>query len=157
MKKSELLFIAILVPLDAIMLLFAALATYYVRYRTDVERLLPEGYEIDLNVFLIAAGISIPLFLIIFALAGLYNTRSRRSGLDEFVNIFFAVSSGFMGIIILIFIEKELFISSRFIVIGSWIASIIFMTIGRLVIRYAQEFFYRCFRRSSKLGIGVVT
>ncbi len=148
MKRSELLFTALLVPLDALMLLLSAIITYDIRFRTTIEKLFPEGYQITFYEFLIATGIIIPLFLIIFAFAGLYNTHLRRNSFDEFGKIFLAISSGFMGIIVFIFLQKELFLSSRFLVLGSWATALLFITIGRALARGVQEFLYR-------YGIGV--
>jgi FlaA1/EpsC-like NDP-sugar epimerase len=126
-----------------LMLFFAALIAYDIRYRTQIERLFPEGYQINFKDFLFALTVMIPVFIIVFALAGLYNTKVRRTGIDEIGKIFLAISSGFMGIIVLIFFKKELFLSSRFIVLGSWVATIITVSVGRLITRQFQKFLYK--------------
>lgn len=148
MKRSELLFIAILVPLDIAMIFSAAMLTYYVRFNTGFSELRPEGHIIDFTLFWKVVLFLLPLFLVIFALNGLYNTKELRSNIDEIFSVFLSVSTAFIAIIALIFLRRELFLSSRFIVLGSLASSVIFVSIGRIITNEFQRFLYR-------YGIGV--
>ncbi|PIY78681.1 MAG: hypothetical protein COY82_01190, partial [Parcubacteria group bacterium CG_4_10_14_0_8_um_filter_35_7] len=158
-KKSELFFSAILVPLDFLMIVLAGLAAYFLRFQSLLVEIRPIIYEIPfkeyLGIVLILAGI----WLVIFALSGLYAIGSRRF-IDEVSQIFLACSAGVMLIIIIIFLRRELFssrfiilagrelFSSRFIILAAWILSIIFVLLGRLIIRAIQYYLL-------KKGVGV--
>lgn len=145
-KKSELFFSAILVPLDFLMIVLAGLAAYFLRFQSLLVEIRPIIYEIPfkeyLGIVLILAGI----WLVIFALSGLYAIGSRRF-IDEASQVFLACSAGVMLVIIIIFLRRELF-SSRFIVLAAWILSIIFVLLGRLIIRAIQYYLL-------KKGVGV--
>ncbi|MEA2088666.1 MAG: sugar transferase [Patescibacteria group bacterium] len=147
MKKSELVFTAILVPVDFIMLILAALAAYFLRFTPFIKEMRPVIFDLSFQyyfniVFFIALS-----WMIIFAFSGLYSTKPIRRFIDEFYKIFSACSGGVMLILVVIFASRELF-SSRFIVLAGWIFSIIFVFIGRFFIRLIRQYFF-------KKGIGV--
>jgi exopolysaccharide biosynthesis polyprenyl glycosylphosphotransferase len=141
MKKIELFFTAMLVPLDFLMLLVAALLAYFLRFESVVTELRPVIYELPFGeyfggVILIALG-----WLVIFALAGLYQIKRRKVS-NEFVRIFLACSTGILAVIVLIFFQRELF-SSRFLVLAAWGLTILLITLERFIIRYVQHALYR--------------
>ncbi|MBU1146302.1 sugar transferase [Patescibacteria group bacterium] len=141
LKKSELIFSVILVPLDFIMLIVAALAAYFLRFQT-LASLSPVIYEMPFWNFLnIAASMGL-IWLVIFALSGLYTIGGTRRILDELTKIFVACSAGLAAIIVLIFFNRDLF-SSRFIILAAWIFAIVFVSFGRLAIRFVQRAFFR--------------
>ncbi len=146
MKRSELVFSAILIPLDFLMLLAAASFAYYLRFRTITD-IRPVLYELPFGGFLKLAVIVSLIWLGVFALSGLYSMRSTRRAIDEIAKIFFACSTGVLLIIVLVFFSRELF-SSRFVILSGWILSILFVSIGRIVVRSIQHFVFR-------KGIGV--
>lgn len=146
MKKSELIFSALMVPVDFLMLVTASLAAYFLRFQTLAE-VRPVIYEIPFSWYFNIVLIISFFWLIIFALSGLYAIAPNRRLTDEFAKIFLACSTGIMLVIIFIFFKREFF-SSRFIILAAWIASIIFVFLGRLIIRNIQKFLY-------KSGVGV--
>jgi exopolysaccharide biosynthesis polyprenyl glycosylphosphotransferase len=141
LKKSELIFSAILVPLDFLMLIAAALAAYFLRFATLAE-LRPIIYEMPFGEFLNIAATTGLIWLLIFALSGLYTIGGTRRILDELAKIFLACSAGLGVIIILIFFERDLF-SSRFIILAAWVLAIIFVSFGRLATRFIQRALFR--------------
>ena len=146
MKKSELIFSAILVPLDFLMLLGAALAAYFLRFSalTDIRPVILEWpFREYLNIALIVALV----WLVIFALAGLYAITGTRRLIDELAKVFLACSTGIMAVIIFVFFKREL-LTSRFIVLAVWGLSIIAVGLGRLLARAVQHLLF-------KKGIGV--
>ncbi|MDD4332795.1 MAG: sugar transferase [Patescibacteria group bacterium] len=140
MKKSELFFSFLLVPLDYIMLVVAGIFAYYIRFAkliTDFRPViftnnLPFGVYLNI-VFFVAF-----IWLIVFALAGLYNIKTSRKLIKEIYRVVLACSTGLMVIVILIFIRRELF-DSRFIVLAAWILSIFFVSFGRILVRALQR------------------
>ncbi len=141
MKKSELIFTALLLPMDFIMILSAAILAYFIRFTGTVVELRPILFDLPFKKFLILLLIITPLFLIIFSLLGLYNIKKRRV-IDDIYGSFVGVSTGIVGITIYIFLRAESF-SSRFIVIASWILAIFLVIIGRFLIRYIQRKLYK--------------
>jgi exopolysaccharide biosynthesis polyprenyl glycosylphosphotransferase len=141
MKRIQLFFSAMLVPLDFVMLLGAAVMAYFLRFESAVTEIRPVIYELPFREYF-GASILIALgWLVIFAFAGLYDIKRRKVS-NEIIRIFFACSTGILAIIVLIFFQRELF-SSRFLVIAVWILSILFISLARMIIRYVQHALYR--------------
>lgn len=138
MKRIELLFSAILVPVDYLMIVLAGLSAHALRFQTSVTDIRPVFDELSLSVFLPALLLGALGWLLIFALSGMYAIRGTRRFFDEVTNIFLACSTSIMAIIVLFFFQRELF-SSRFILLTGWILAILFVTIGRLIIRSVQR------------------
>ncbi len=141
MKRAELLFSAILVPVDYLMIILAGLAAYRLRF-WEIASLRPVVYELPFReYFSIVVGVGI-VWLAVFAFSGLYAIRSTKRFLDELVKIFLACSTGILLIIVLIFFQRELF-SSRFIILAGWLLAVVFVSIGRLIVRNIQHSAFR--------------
>ncbi|MDD2730667.1 MAG: sugar transferase [Candidatus Portnoybacteria bacterium] len=141
MKKSELIFTAILVPVDYLMLVAAALAAYWLRTSDWVAQFRPVlfGLNLPLDRYLGLALIIAAFWLLVFTAAGLYEIRRSDKLLGEFFKIIIATSAGLVGIIIYIFIRREFF-DSRFLILGAWLISIFFVSFGRLLVRGLQKY-----------------
>ncbi|MCD6471269.1 sugar transferase [bacterium] len=140
MKRSDLLFTALLVPTDFLMLIFAGVLVYYLRFSV-LENFRPVIYQIPFKNYFFSVLIISVFWLIIFALSGLYSL-SRKKFSDEFLKILIGTSLGLMFITLFIFFDQRYF-SSRFIVLFGWILSIIFVSFGRLFIHFLQLFYYK--------------
>ncbi len=141
MKKGELVFSALLLPVDFVMLLAAGIATYFLRTRI-LSAFRPVLFEFNLpfeKYFILALAVSL-LFVASYAISGLYNLRSTRGAIEEFSRIVVASSAGIMAVIVYIFLRQELF-NSRFLVLGAWFLAVIFVSAGRLAMRRLQKFF----------------
>lgn len=138
MRKSDLIFNVTRLPVDFVMLLVAGLVTYY--FRTEIlSAFRPVFFEFNLPLlryFSLIVFVSF-LFLGIFAISGLYSMRSRLGVGEEFLKILIASSAAILSVIIYIFLRQELF-DSRFLVLGGWFFAIVFVFIGRLVVRQLQ-------------------
>jgi len=146
MKKSELIFSAILVPLDFLMLIAAALVAYFLRFSalTDIRPVILEWpFQEYLNLSLLIAV----FWLVIFALAGLFSISSNKRLVDELTRVFLACSTGIMAVIIFVFFKREL-LTSRFIILAVWGLSIVTISLGRMLMRAIRHFLF-------KKGIGV--
>lgn len=147
MKRSELFFSFLLVPLDYIMIVLAGVSAYYIRLAKIVTDIRPVLFDLEFRPYFNIVLIIAFLWLIIFAIAGLYNIRGSRKIIKEFNRVVFACSTGFMLVVVLIFIRAELF-NSRFIVLAAWIIAIIYVSLARIIIRGIQ-------RSLHSYGIGV--
>lgn len=145
-KKTELIFSTILVPLDFLMLIAAALAAYFLRFQALAD-LRPVIYGMPFWGFIKIAAFMSLIWLLIFALSGLYTIGGTRRILDELAKIFLACSAGLAAIIFLVFFNRDLF-SSRFIILAAWVLAIVFVSFGRLAVRFVQRVLFR-------RGIGV--
>jgi exopolysaccharide biosynthesis polyprenyl glycosylphosphotransferase len=147
MKKSELFFSAVLVPVDYGMILLAGFLAYQLRFYSFVTDIRPVFFELDFSGYF-KLIIFVPLlFLMIFSLTGLYSVKNTRRIIDEMAKTFVAVTAGIAFVIVIIFFQRELF-SSRFIVLIGWALAVLLVMIGRLVVRIIQHVLLR-------RGIGV--
>lgn len=137
MKKSELIFNALLVPIDFCMVVLAGILAYFLRFSGELAGLRPIVFDLPFDRYLQIVIALAPIFIISFALAGLYNMRSVRKFWREIPQIAMGVSASFMFIIFVAFMQREMF-SSRFIFFAAWLLAIITVVFGRFIIRVIQ-------------------
>jgi len=147
MKKSELFFSFLLVPLDFLMIVLAGVSAYYIRFAEFTTEIRPAIFNLPFENYLKILIIIALLWLVIFALSGLYNIRNARKLSKEIIKVVLACSTGLVLIVVLIFIRRELF-DSRFIVLAGWILAIIYVSFSRSLVRLTQRVLF-------KYGIGV--
>ncbi|MCW1930146.1 MAG: sugar transferase [Candidatus Kerfeldbacteria bacterium] len=147
MKRTELLFAAILVPIDWAMLVLSAVVAYTLRFQESVTHIQPAIYTIPFSQFFGFACVTSALWLLIFALSSAYGIRANRKITEEVRRVFFSCSTGVLIIIVLFFFNRDLF-SSRFIILATYVCSLIFVTLGRLIVLGVQ-------RKLMQRGIGV--
>lgn len=141
MKKPELILNIIAIPIDALMLILAAIFSFYARL--SFQSLIgPVLYDLDLGVFLAQVIRVVPLVLLIFAATGLYNIKGPRKFSREVGKIFLGVSAALFFIIILFFFNRELF-PSRFIILATWSLAIFMVLSGRVILKFAQMIIFK--------------
>ncbi|MEX0649948.1 MAG: sugar transferase [Candidatus Andersenbacteria bacterium] len=144
MKRSELFFGAILVPLDFIALLIAGALAYYLRTSGPIQELRPATFELDLPLteYIQLVAVVAAVIIIIFAVQGLYTLQVTRKALDEFTKIFSGISIGIMLVVLYIFLSAELF-QSRFILLAAYGFAIIMVSFGRYFVKRMQQVLLR--------------
>jgi exopolysaccharide biosynthesis polyprenyl glycosylphosphotransferase len=147
MKKAELFFSFLLVPLDFVMIVLAGVSAYYLRYADFVQDYRPVIFDLNFTNYFQAVLLVAFLWIVIFALAGLYSIKSARKLVKEIYTVILACSTGFMLIVLLIFIRRELF-DSRFIVLAGLVLAIVYISVSRALVRAIQRYLF-------KSGIGV--
>ena len=123
------------------MLLLAGISTYFLRTEI-ISSFRPVLFEFRLpfdKYFYLVSFVSL-IFVVSYAVSGLYSLKIRRGLFDEFLKIIVASSAGIMMIIIYIFLRQELF-DSRFLVLGGWFFSVIFVFIGRILVSLLQKYY----------------
>lgn len=139
MKKSDLFFNVLRLPVDFLMLIAAGLATYFLRTELlSVFRPVLFEFNLPLLRYVYLVVFVSLLFLGAFAISGLYSMRSRLGIGEEFLKILVASSSGIMLVIVYIFLRQELF-DSRFLILGGWFLAVVFVSIGRILVRRIQS------------------
>ena len=132
-RKDSLLLHALLVAGDAIAIYAALNLAFNARYNISwlplIEPLAPltERYAVIIPV-------SVPLWLIVFALNGLFDLRYLLSGLQEYGKVIVGCSLGVLILVVLSFAEPSLSVSRSWLVF-SWIFSICFVGAARFGIR----------------------
>lgn len=141
MKKSELIFSSLLVPVDFLMFLVAGIAAYFLRVSSLVANLRPVMFALNLpfqRYFILLIFVSV-LGVFVFAISGLYTFKAKKRLFKEFFQIIVAVSATLLILILYIFFSSQLF-ESRFIVLASWVLAIFFVSLGRFFVKKLQRY-----------------
>lgn len=140
MKRSELFFGAILVPVDFLAMLLAGAAAYFLRVSGPLQALRPVQFQLELPLteYLQLAAVVTAVIIIIFAAQGLYALQVTRRMFEEFTRILAGVTTGFMLVIVYTFFSAELF-QSRFIFLAAYLLAIVLITVGRFVVKRTQQ------------------
>lgn len=139
MKRIELFFTFILIPIDLLMILVAFVLSYKARVYFDI---VPTVYIEPFRDYMKFLIFTLPVWLILFVLNGLYSILERKNAVNEFGKIFVAISASVALIMAYIFLSR-IFFFSRLIIVLIWALAIITVTFGRFIIRFLQRFLYR--------------
>ncbi len=137
MKRSELAFTLALVPLDYLALLAAGIAAFYARFHPFFTTVRPVIFDLTVPEY---ARVVFPIafvWIVIFAFAGLYSTHPRRIA-SELSRVLLACSTAMAAVFAILFFSRVLF-ESRFIAVAAWVFAILFVSIGRIIIRLFQR------------------
>ena len=139
MKRSKLIFSALLVPVDFLMFVSAGISAYFLRVSPLVAKWRPVLFSLNLpfekySFFVLAVSF---LGVLVFVVSGLYNISVQKKLFKEFLQIIVAISATLLMVILYIFFNQALF-DSRFILLVAWILSIIFVGFGRFFIKKLQ-------------------
>jgi exopolysaccharide biosynthesis polyprenyl glycosylphosphotransferase len=137
-KKSELFFKVAQMPVDAAMILASFMFAYFLRAEAGF---LPVSYIIPLDQYLHWLIIIVPLWLVIFAINGLYSLKRGGLAFSELASIFTSVTVGAMLVLAILFVSSASFFS-RLLIVYAWIASIILVIFGRLLVHGVQRLLY---------------
>lgn len=142
MKRSEIILMFIQVPLDFLLLLAAGLSAYYLRFSEMIVAWRPVLFSIPIGdftqiLFVVALG-----WLIIFAFAGLYSPDPNRKLLPDLTSVVLASSAGLAAVAVILLFGQTVF-DSRFLVIVSWGLAIIYVGLGRVLMRGVKGILYR--------------
>jgi len=144
MKKSDLIFNVIIVPLDFFFIVLGGVVAYFIRTSPWLADWRPAMFVGNLPIFeyfiiVLVVGI---FWTIIFAVLGLYRVDFRKIGAREIFRIFIATSAGLLSIVVYIFLRREWF-DSRFLILVGWILATLFVLSNRFVFRKIFKLFLR--------------
>lgn len=142
MKKIQLWLSTIALPLDYAMLVLAGLSAYSLRFKSFVTDYRPIYFNLSLGDFLPLLLMVSLVWLVLFALSGLYQINQNLKFSKEIGRIFLACTAGLSAIIFLFFFNPNLF-NSRFIVLAGWALSFLYVSIGRLILRWVKTYLYK--------------
>ena len=121
-----------------ISLLGAGLFSYFIRLRLGAY--VPILFVPNLKAYFDLTLESIPLLLVFFALSGLYNLKGTRKFSKEIIQIIGATSLALFSVMVIFFFDQRIF-PSRLAVLVAWALSIIFVIIGRSILKLIQVYF----------------
>lgn len=158
MKRFELTFTFLQLPLDYLMLILAGFTAYSLRFAKITTAIRPVIFNLPWEkywplVLIVAVG-----WIIIFAFSGLYHANPNRKLTSELNRVFFACATGFAAITIYVFFTFQKF-DSRFLVLASWVLAMVYVAIGRIMWRLLKILCYRLglgLRRTVIIGSGEV-
>lgn len=143
-KRSELLFSLILVPIDYLAAITGFVLAYVVRLSAEK----PIAYQIPARQYLKFMIALLPVWILFYALSGLYNLQSTRSRFSEIGRILVATASGVMFLILADFASQNPIIPSKSVPVYGFIFAFILIVIARQLVRVFQRFLWR-------FGVGV--
>jgi exopolysaccharide biosynthesis polyprenyl glycosylphosphotransferase len=137
----DLTFTALLLPLDALALYAAAVSAYSLRFSRFVTEVRPILQNVNFPEYISAASFFVLVWIGLFAIAGLYSPRARKAW-DELGRIILTCGAGTMVVIATVFFRREI-TTSRFIILAVLGFSILYVLVGRLVLRTIRHLMLR--------------
>jgi len=142
MKRFELFFALIQLPIDYAMLVLAGFTAYALRFTETVQSIRPVIFDLVWSAYWPALFIVALGWLIIMAASGLYSINPNRKLAVELTRVFFACAAGFAAITIFVFFTLHKF-DSRFLVLAGWIFAVIYVSVSRILIRLIKIYCYK--------------
>jgi exopolysaccharide biosynthesis polyprenyl glycosylphosphotransferase len=144
MKRSELIFTTILIPLDLIAAILGFVAAYYIRKHLDPFNIV---YIPPLREYLTFLYYFLPAWLLVFSFFSLYNVKANRKFAPILYRIMIAVPTALMLFVTTMFFIQESFFS-RLIILYALALIITATILFRLTVFLIRRFLFR-------FGIGV--
>ncbi len=138
MRKLDLLFDVILVPVDYLALTLAASFAYALRFSEFVVARRPVMFALQISGYLRIAALIALGWIIIYALSGLYTIGGRRKKFDEFKKLCIASTAALGGVLAVLVFSRALF-ESRFILLVAWASAIVFVGMARLLLHMVRS------------------
>lgn len=139
MKRSELFFSFLLIPVDAAMIIASFVLAYYIRIKADI---LPVNSDVSFKHYLFYVLYILPIWLVIFALSGLYKIARERNYFNDLYKIFVSNAFAILIFIVAIFFSRSFFFSRAILIIIPLLSVFLVFT-ARVIITSAQRHLYR--------------
>ncbi len=127
------LFILSLIFSDILMIGIALEIAYGFRFELNIN-LFRLDIVPNIRFYLMLGLIMIPVWIIIFALSGLYQKENLLGGTKEYKFVFSSINTGMLIIIIATFLEPEISLARGWLVLA-WIFSLLFVSLNRFFLR----------------------
>jgi exopolysaccharide biosynthesis polyprenyl glycosylphosphotransferase len=141
MKKPELFFSVLFIPVDFAVLVLAGISAYYLRFSDWMVNFRPVIFDLPFNSYFRSLLFISLLCIVIFAVSGLYQIKSARKLAQEVQRIFISCAAGLALVAIIIFLSRDLF-DSRFIVLIGFLFAFFYLIIAHAFIRWLQRKLY---------------
>jgi len=154
MKRSELVFALLRVPLDAAALWFSFWLSYAIRegygiaplnalgsFRNEVQ-FVDNGLLQPYDDYLGYVARLIPIMLLAFVTMGLYQVHDRRTWIQRLLRIFLGVTAGIFAVL-LAFLVKDEFLIPRATILYAWVIGTVAVFFARTAVQAIQRVLYR--------------
>lgn len=142
MKKSEIFFGLLRIPFDFGLTILAWLIAYQIRPYTDLIPFVHFQYAPEqlppYPVFIEIVILSSLALVLLFGIAGLYSLKTTFKKSREIKNIFFFTATWIMFFMAYYFLIAHTLFFSRIVLAHTTFFAIIFISLGRFLIRYMQ-------------------
>jgi exopolysaccharide biosynthesis polyprenyl glycosylphosphotransferase len=158
MKRFEIIFMVLQVPLDFFMLVLAGISAYILRFTDIATEWKPVLFDLTLPEYLAVVFIVIPIWMLISAMLGLYSPDANRKFVQETMHICLVGLSSLAAIAVYIMFTQQPF-DSRFLIVVSLVLAILYVSLGRMIMRGIKVLFYKAgigHRRVVLIGQGPV-
>lgn len=142
MKRSEIILMVLQVPIDFLLLILAGISAYYLRFSEWAVDLRPVIFDMSVVNFLNITTLVSLIWIFIFAIFGLYSTDQNRKLASDLVKVILACSVGLGMIAIYVMFALQQF-DSRFLVVAGWGFAIVYICLGRILMRGFKGILYR--------------
>jgi exopolysaccharide biosynthesis polyprenyl glycosylphosphotransferase len=142
MKKFEVILTVLQLPVDYLFLVAAGLTAYSLRFTDTALSIRPVIFNLTWQHYWPLVMVVALFWLIIFAITGLYAIDPNRKMSRDIGRVVLACFAGFSGITIYTFFSLQRF-DSRFLVLSGTAIAILYIIIGRLLIRGLKALLYR--------------
>ena len=122
-----------LVLCDFLLTILAARLAYWVRFEQSIS-LFAEDATNDVSYYRLLAFWMVVIWLVLYALHGLYQRKNLLGGIQEYSKIFRASSFGLVIVIIASFLDPGMFIARGWLLIA-WLFSYFLTAAGRFTLR----------------------
>lgn len=151
MRRLDLTFAFLLLPLDFLALVGAAVTAYALRYSRFFTEIRPILTDISFERWLSASIFFALIWMLLFALAGLYNLRGRKAW-STLGRVILACTAGVMLVIATVFFRLE-WQTSRFLVLAVWALAIVYVGASRLFLHLVRKTLLRAHIGHQKLAM----
>ncbi|TXH01888.1 MAG: sugar transferase [Candidatus Moraniibacteriota bacterium] len=140
MKRSEIYFSTLQVPVDFAMILLAAISAYFLRGLDIFQPYVSRVFNLALSDYMQFALTVAPFFILILAIEGLYRMRVTRRLWQELYGVTRAITIGLIILMIAVFLQREWF-SSRFVILVAWALAVLYVVVARIIIQRIQKWY----------------
>ncbi len=137
MRRIDLTFSALKVPLDFVALLGAGLTAYALRYSQAFVEIRPILQQVPFAQYIVTAALFSTIGMILFAMAGLYSIQPRKTT-NELGRILLSCTAGIMLVIAVVFFRREV-ATSRFLILALWGFAVLYTWLGRIILRIIRH------------------
>lgn len=142
MRRSEFFYTLILPPLDYALFVLAGLIVYRLRAAEFIKQfslVSPVFYQLPIQKYLAFIMMMAVVWVIFFAIAGLYNPKQLRIFIVQIGRIILATTAGMVGIAVFLFFKRDFLFASRFMILAGWVFAMLFTMLGRGVVRIIRR------------------
>ncbi len=127
--------------MDIIMMFLAAMTGYFLRFGAIATGIKPVIFEMPFSGYINAVLLVVLIEVAVFSLLGLYAFRDPKKILYELSMVIYASCVSLIAVVMIIFLQREVF-SSRFIILSAWLLTILYVSAGRLAMRWIRSLLY---------------